>query len=49
MRAQAVPGEDPDTLPRPAVVAPQLIDMIEPAYAENRMLYDWEKQSLTAL
>ena len=49
MRAQAVPGEDPDTLPRPAAVAPKLIDMLEPSFEENRSLYDWDKQSLTAL
>jgi len=49
MRAQAVPGEDPDTLPRPAAVAPRLIDMLEPAFLENRMLYNWGDQSLTAL
>jgi NAD(P)-dependent dehydrogenase (short-subunit alcohol dehydrogenase family) len=49
MRAQAVPGEDPDTLPRPAVVAPKLIDMLEPAFADNRMLYNWEKSELILL
>jgi NAD(P)-dependent dehydrogenase (short-subunit alcohol dehydrogenase family) len=49
MRAQAIPGEDPDTLPRPAVVAPKLIDMIEPAFSENRMLYDWDKSELSPL
>lgn len=49
MRAKAVPGEDPETLPRPAAVAPSLIDMIEPSFTENRMLYNWEKQALTAL
>lgn len=49
MRAQAVPGEDPDTLPRPVVLAPSLIDLIEPSFTENRSLYDWEHQSLTQL
>jgi NAD(P)-dependent dehydrogenase (short-subunit alcohol dehydrogenase family) len=49
MRAQAVPGEDPDTLPRPAVVAPKLIDMLEPDFGENRMLYNWEKSELIPL
>jgi NAD(P)-dependent dehydrogenase (short-subunit alcohol dehydrogenase family) len=49
MRAQAVPGEDPDTLPRPAVLAPKLIDMLEADFVENRMLYNWEDQSLSAL
>jgi len=49
MRAQAVPGEDPETLPPPAAVAPKLIDMIEPGFNENRMLYDWPKSELSAL
>ena len=35
MRAKAVPGEDPDTLPRPEVVVPKLIDMVAPAFTEN--------------
>jgi len=49
MRAQAVPGEDPDTLPRPAVLAPKLIDMLEPSFDENRKLYNFADQSLTEL
>ena len=49
MRAQAVPGEDPNSLPPPAAVAPQLIDMIEPGFDHNRMLYDWSEKALTAL
>jgi NAD(P)-dependent dehydrogenase (short-subunit alcohol dehydrogenase family) len=49
MRAQAVPGEDPDTLPPPSEVAPLLIDMIEPAFDHNRMLYDWSDRSLKDL
>jgi hypothetical protein len=49
MRAQAVPGEDPETLPRPVVVAPKLIDMLEPAFSQNRMLFDWERSELIPL
>ena len=49
MRAQAVPGEDPNSLPPPAAVAPQLIDMIEPGFDHNRMLYDGSEKALTAL
>jgi len=49
MRAQAVPGEDPDSLPSPSAVAPQLIDMIEAGFDHNRMLYDWSDKSLVAL
>jgi NAD(P)-dependent dehydrogenase (short-subunit alcohol dehydrogenase family) len=49
MRAQAVPGEDPATLPPPSAVAPQLIDMIEPGFIQNRMLYDWSEKALMPL
>ncbi|MGV3490120.1 MAG: SDR family NAD(P)-dependent oxidoreductase [Devosia sp.] len=49
MRAQAAPGEDPNTLPAPSAVAPQLIDMLEPGFDHNRMLYDWSDKSLKEL
>ena len=49
MRARAMPGEDPETLPKPAVVAPKLIDMIRSSYAENGMLFDFAKAELRAL
>jgi NAD(P)-dependent dehydrogenase (short-subunit alcohol dehydrogenase family) len=35
MRAKAFPGEDPETLPRPEDVAPEIADMLEPSYAAN--------------
>jgi NAD(P)-dependent dehydrogenase (short-subunit alcohol dehydrogenase family) len=40
MRAKAMPGEDPNTLPQPADIAPKLIDMISPKLSENGKLYD---------
>lgn len=43
MRARAFPGEDPDTLPRPAAVAPGLIDMIAPGYVENGVIVDFKR------
>jgi len=46
MRAKAMPGEDPDTLPNPADVAPALIDMIMPAYTETGMIFDRETGTL---
>jgi NAD(P)-dependent dehydrogenase (short-subunit alcohol dehydrogenase family) len=49
MRAQAVPGEDPLTLPTPDTLAPRLVDMVTSGYAETRMLYDHEKDALSAL
>ena len=40
MRAKAIPGEDPNTLPTPAEVAPRLIDMLSPSLTENGRLFD---------
>ncbi|WP_338723168.1 SDR family NAD(P)-dependent oxidoreductase [Devosia sp. XK-2] len=40
MRAKAMPGEDPNTLPTPAEVAPKLIDMLSPSLNENGRLFD---------
>jgi NAD(P)-dependent dehydrogenase (short-subunit alcohol dehydrogenase family) len=49
MRAKAVPGEDPETLPAPAAVAPRVVDMIAPSFAETRMLYDFPTGELRPL
>ncbi len=40
MRAKAMPGEDPNTLPTPAEVAPKLIDLLSPKMSENGRLFD---------
>ena len=40
MRAEAMPGEDPDTLPTPEEIAPKLVDMVAPGYGENGALVD---------
>jgi NAD(P)-dependent dehydrogenase (short-subunit alcohol dehydrogenase family) len=39
MRAQAMPGEDPDTLPRPGDVAKALMPLVDPALTETGRLY----------
>lgn len=49
MRARAVPGEDPDTLPVPAEIAAGIVDMLNPAYAENGMIYNGGDGTLTKL
>ncbi len=49
MRARAVPGEDPESLPHPSAVAPSLVDMIDPSFTHNRMLLDWESSELRPL
>ncbi len=40
MRAKAMPGENPDTLPHPREVAGRLVDMVAPAWTETRIIYD---------
>jgi len=48
MRAKAMPGEDPDTLPRPAEIVPQLIDLLSPRLTETGKLYDVGTGSFSA-
>ncbi|HWJ87837.1 MAG TPA: SDR family NAD(P)-dependent oxidoreductase [Pelagibacterium sp.] len=40
MRAKAMPGEDPMTLPSPDEVAPKIVDMISPVYEKTGMRVD---------
>ena len=35
MRAKAKPGEDPKSIPQPEDLAPLIVDMLSPHYAEN--------------
>ena len=41
MRAQAMPGEDPETLKTPDAVAPEIVRMLSPGYTDNGMLFDF--------
>lgn len=43
MRAKAMPGEDPQTLPQPSDIAPKLVDLLSPSVTENGRLYDITK------
>jgi NAD(P)-dependent dehydrogenase (short-subunit alcohol dehydrogenase family) len=49
MRAKAMPGEDPETLPPPEAVAPRLVDMLSPSFAENGVRYDFASAESRAL
>lgn len=40
MRAKAMPGEDPNTLPTPADIAPYLVDMVMPQFSLNSHIFD---------
>lgn len=40
MRAKAMPGENPDTLPQPSEIAPKLVDLLSPSLNEHGRLFD---------
>jgi NAD(P)-dependent dehydrogenase (short-subunit alcohol dehydrogenase family) len=40
MRAKAMPGENPDTLPTPSDIAPKLVDLLSPGLNERGRLFD---------
>lgn len=49
MRAKAMPGENPETLPPPADIAPRLVDLLSPALDEQGRLFDMETGRFEAL
>ncbi len=40
MRAKAMPGENPETLPAPSEIAPKLVDMLSPSLTEQGRIFD---------
>lgn len=45
MRAQAMPGEDPSTLPSPEDIAPLVVRMLSPEWEENGQLVAFRAQT----
>ena len=43
MRAKAMPGEDPETLPSPDEIAPQVVEMLSPSFAQSEMIVDFRR------
>ena len=43
MRAKAMPGEDPETLPPPEALAPLIVEMLSPDYEKNGELVVFKK------
>jgi NAD(P)-dependent dehydrogenase (short-subunit alcohol dehydrogenase family) len=43
MRAQAMPGEDPDTLPTPADVAPLFLELLSPKETRTGEIIEFQK------
>jgi len=46
MRAQAMPGEDPTTLPAPEDFARTCLPLLKPEWAESGRLYDFPSDRL---
>lgn len=46
MRASAVPGEDPATLPRPEDLVPHILRLVAPDWTETGKLYDFPTRSV---
>lgn len=45
MRAKAMPGEDPATLPKPRDVAPAFLELVAPDLEHTGRIYDWPSTS----
>ncbi len=45
MRAKAMPGEDPMTLPPPDAVAPLLVEMLSPSFTKNGELVNFRESA----
>ena len=49
MRAAAMPGEDPDTLPTPEDLAPEILRMVSPDWTETGLVYDFPQGRVLTL
>ena len=48
MRAQAIPGENPETLPRPSEVAAKILPLASPDLTETGMIYQARQNRFVA-
>jgi len=48
MRAQAMPGENPETLPKPFDVAASMLTLVDPALTETGMIYQYSRRGFVA-
>ena len=49
MRAQAMPGEDPETLPHPSDIAGKMLPLASPALTETGLIYQAKHDRFVAL
>lgn len=48
MRAAAMPGEDPLSIPDPAEIAPRVVEMLSPDFSQTGVMYDVRAGGITA-
>lgn len=48
MRAELMPGEDPESLPPPEAITPDVVRLLSPDFAETGMLFDFPSGRTTA-
>jgi len=49
MRAQAMPGEDPETLPPPTALVPDIVRMLSPDFTDSATVFDFRTGKTEAL
>ena len=47
MRAKAMPGEDPKTLPKPSDIVPHIVEMASPAFDRTNVLFRFPTQTFS--
>jgi NAD(P)-dependent dehydrogenase (short-subunit alcohol dehydrogenase family) len=47
MRAKAMPGEDPATLPKPSEIVPHLVEIASPAFTRTNVLFEFPTGTYT--
>jgi NAD(P)-dependent dehydrogenase (short-subunit alcohol dehydrogenase family) len=45
MRAKAMPGEDPKTLPKPSEIVPHLVEIASPAFERTNVLFHFPSRT----
>lgn len=48
MRAQAMPGEDPDTLPHPMEIVPHLVEMASAEFTKTNVVFEYPAATYSA-
>ena len=49
MRAKAMPGEDPATLPKPSEIVPHLVEMASPGFERTNVMFEFPTKSFRDL